>query len=65
MKSVFTKVTAVAAAVIATPALAHSEHNNMLSGFVHFMTEPDHLGVSALVATAIIFSVRKVLAKRS
>lgn len=65
MKSVYTKVTTVAAAVITTPALAHSEQSSVVSGIVHFMTEPDHLAVSALVAAAVIYAVRKAVTKRS
>lgn len=65
MKSVFVKLSAVATAVIATPALAHSDHGSVMSGIVHFMTEPDHLAISALAAAAVIFAVRKVASKRS
>lgn len=65
MKSVFSKVSAVTAAVIATPAFAHSDHGSVMSGIIHFMTEPDHLALSALAAAAVIFAVRKIASKRS
>ncbi|MGI1669692.1 MAG: hypothetical protein K6L74_05140 [Neptuniibacter sp.] len=65
MKSVFTKVSAITSALVATPVLAHSEHGSVMSGIVHFMTEPDHLAISALVAAAVIYAVRKVSSKRT
>jgi len=65
MKSVFTKVSAITSALVATPVLAHSEHGSVMSGIVHFMTEPDHLAISALVAATVIYAVRKVSSKRT
>lgn len=65
MKTIYTKLTALATPLLATPALAHSEQSSVISGIVHFMTEPDHLAVSALVAAAVIFAIRKAKAKRS
>lgn len=65
MKSVFTKVSAITSALVATPVLAHSEHGSVMSGIVHFMTEPDHLAISALVAASVIYAVRKVSSKRT
>ncbi|MFY0677131.1 MAG: hypothetical protein JXR18_07615 [Neptuniibacter sp.] len=65
MKSVFTKVSAISALLVTTPALAHSDQTSMLSGIVHFMTEPDHLLVSALLAAAVIYSIRNAKTKRS
>lgn len=65
MKSVFVKISAVVTALIGTPAFAHSDHGSVVGGFVHFMTEPDHLAFSALVAVAVIFAVRKIATKRS
>ncbi len=36
-----------------------------MEGIIHFMTEPDHLAFSALVAAAVTFAVRKIASKRS
>jgi hydrogenase/urease accessory protein HupE len=65
MNKIYTKLTALAAPLLATPVLAHSEQSSVINGIVHFMTEPDHLAVSALVAAAAIFAVRKAKGKRS
>lgn len=46
------------------PALAHSEHASTMSGIVHFMTEPDHLVISGIVAVAVVLVVRRVGRKR-
>ena len=57
---------ALGAATLMTslPTLAHSEHASTMSGIVHFMTEPDHLAISGLVALALIFIVRRMGKKK-
>ncbi len=65
MKKLSTLLTATAALTTSLPALAHSEHTSTLSGIVHFMTEPDHLLISAAVAAAVIYAVRKIAKKRA
>lgn len=54
----------VAIMSLSLPALAHSEHSNALNGIIHFMTEPDHLALSGLVAAAVFFAVRKMTKNR-
>lgn len=51
----------------ATTATAHdgSEQTSVLNGLIHFMTEPDHLLVSGVVAAGLIYFIRKVATKRS
>jgi|GEM_PF-1682886 len=65
MNSGYTKMTAVSAAVFSAPAFSHAEHGSVLEGIAHFMTEPDHLALSAIAAAAIILAVRKLRTKRS
>jgi hydrogenase/urease accessory protein HupE len=46
------------------PALAHSGHASTMSGIVHFMTEPDHLAISGLIAAVAIFAIRRMGKKK-
>jgi hydrogenase/urease accessory protein HupE len=57
-------LTGAAALTTSLPALAHSEHASIMSGIVHFMTEPDHLAISGLVSLALIFIVRRMGKKK-
>ncbi|MCP4595651.1 HupE/UreJ family protein [Neptuniibacter sp.] len=67
MKKVITKLAVTAATLTALPAMAHdgSEQASVMSGIIHFMTEPDHLLVSGVVAAVLIYVVRKAAVKRS
>ena len=51
----------------ATTATAHdgSEQTSVLNGLIHFMTEPDHLLASGVVAAGLIYLLRKAVAKKS
>lgn len=68
MKNITKTLTALvagsAALTTSLPVLAHSEHGSALSGIIHFMTEPDHLAISGLVAAVVIFAVRRMGKKR-
>ena len=46
------------------PALAHANHTSVMSGIVHFMTEPDHLVISGLIAAVAIFAIRRMGKKK-
>lgn len=61
MKNVRVKLAIATASLMTLPAVAHdgSEQASVISGMVHFMTEPDHLLVSAAVAATLIYLVRK------
>ncbi|MEM5537534.1 hypothetical protein WNY58_14180 [Neptuniibacter pectenicola] len=63
-KAVTYKALSAATLMTSLPALAHSEHASTMSGIVHFMTEPDHLAVSGLVALALNFIVRRMGKKK-
>lgn len=67
MKNLITKSAVATTMMAALPAVAHdgSEQASMMSGIVHFMTEPDHLLVSFAVAATVIYLVRKVASKQS
>ena len=67
MKKVITKLAVTAATLTALPATAHdgSEQASVMNGIIHFMTEPDHLLVSGVVAAVLIYVVRKAVVKRS
>lgn len=68
MNQLSKKASAISAGAVALttslPALAHSEHASILSGIVHFMTEPDHLAISGLAALVVILTVRKLAKNR-
>ena len=50
-----------------TAATAHdgSEQTSLINGIIHFMTEPDHLLVSGVIAVCLIAGIRKMKDKRS
>ena len=50
-----------------TAATAHdgSEQTSVINGIIHFMTEPDHLLVSVVIAVCLIAGIRKMKDKRS
>lgn len=61
MKNLMTKLAATAALLTTLPAMAHdgSEQTSVMSGIVHFMTEPDHLLASFVIAAGVIYLVRR------
>lgn len=68
MRNFITKLsagTAVISLLASTPAAAHTNQVNVMEGLVHFMTEPDHIAVSAVIAAALIFVIRKTKTKRN
>jgi hydrogenase/urease accessory protein HupE len=58
-------ITVLTSLLLTSPAFAHNEQSTVMEGIIHFMTEPDHLAFSALVAAAVTFAVRKIASKRS
>lgn len=63
-KAVTYKALGAATLMTSLPALAHSEHASTMSGIVHFMTEPDHLAISGLIAAVAIFAIRRMGKKK-
>lgn len=63
-KAVTYKALGAATLMTSLPALAHSEHASTMSGIVHFMTEPDHLVISGLIAAVAIFAIRRMGKKK-
>ncbi|MEM5537839.1 hypothetical protein WNY58_15745 [Neptuniibacter pectenicola] len=63
-KAVTYKALSAATLMTSLPALAHSEHASTMSGIVHFMTEPDHLAISGLIAAVAIFAIRRMGKKK-
>lgn len=63
-KIAISTLTGAAALTSSLPALAHSEHASTMSGIVHFMTEPDHLVISGLIAAVAIFAIRRMGKKK-
>ncbi len=57
-----TALLAAAAFATTTPAFADPGHG-MAASFFHLLTEPDHLGVIAVLAAAGWYSVRRLRAK--
>ena len=67
MKNVVTKLAASMAVLTSLPVMAHdgSEQASVMSGIVHFMTEPDHLLASFVIAAGVIYLVRRAAMKSS
>jgi hydrogenase/urease accessory protein HupE len=63
-KAVIYNALGAATLMTSLPALAHSEHASTMSGIVHFMTEPDHLAISGLIAAVAIFAIRRMGKKK-
>ncbi|WP_299176473.1 HupE/UreJ family protein [uncultured Neptuniibacter sp.] len=67
LKSIVTKLSVLLSTMaVVLPAMAHdgSEQASVMSGLVHFLTEPDHLLVMFAVAGGLIYLIRKHSAKR-
>ncbi|WP_286238750.1 HupE/UreJ family protein [Neptuniibacter halophilus] len=66
LKKFVSRAGVLSAVAVSVPAVAHdgSEQASVMSGIIHFMTEPDHLLVSAVVAAGLIYTIRKLAAKR-
>ncbi len=67
MKNLTSKFALALLAMASTATVAHdgSEQASVISGIIHFMTEPDHLLASGVVAAGLIYFIRKLATKRS